>query len=115
VPFNVKIPRETAGATAGWVGEGLSKPVSRLAFDQVTIPWAKIAVIVVITCEACPLLGAERRDAGTRRDLIAAISQFIDQQFIDGSVAAVAGVHPGSINNTSPNIPSSGATVARGH
>ena len=48
VPFNIKIPRQTAGATANWVGEGLSKPVSRLVLDQVTLPWAKIAVICVI-------------------------------------------------------------------
>jgi HK97 family phage major capsid protein len=111
VPFNVKIPRETAGATAGWVGEGLSKPVSKLTFDQVTIPWAKIAVIVVITQELARF-SVPSAEMLVRDDLIAAISQFIDQQFIDGSVAAVAGVHPGSINNTSPNIPSSGATVA---
>src|SRR4029077_15455181 len=51
VPFNIKIPRQTAGATANWVGEGLSKPVSKLVFDQVTLPWAKIAVICVITHE----------------------------------------------------------------
>jgi HK97 family phage major capsid protein len=111
VPFNVKIPRQTAGASAGWVGEGLSKPVSKLTFDQVTVPWSKIAVIVVITQELARF-SVPSAEMLVRDDLIAAIAQFIDQQFIDGSVAAVAGVHPGSINNTSPNIPSSGATVA---
>ena len=45
----VKIPRQTAGVTANWVGEAQSKPVSSLAFDTVQIPFAKVAVIVVIT------------------------------------------------------------------
>jgi HK97 family phage major capsid protein len=110
VPFNVKIPRQTAGATSNWVGEGLSKPVSRLTFDQVTIPFAKIAVICVITQELARF-SQPSAEMLVRDDLVSSIAQFIDQQFIDGSVAAVAGLKPGSINNTSPNIPSSGYNV----
>jgi HK97 family phage major capsid protein len=111
VPFNIKIPRQTAGATANWVGEGLSKPVSRLSFDQVTVPFAKIAVICLITQELARF-SEPSAEMLVRDDLIATIAQFIDQQFIDGAVAAVAGLKPGSINNTSPNIPSSGSSVA---
>ncbi len=55
IPFNTKIPHQTAGATAGWVGEGLSKPVSKLALDTVTVPWAKVAMICVITQELARL------------------------------------------------------------
>ena len=111
VPFNVKIPRQTAGATANWVGEGLSKPVSNLQFDNVTVPWAKIAVICVITQELARFSSPDD-EMLVRDDRIATIAQFVDKQFIDAAVAAVAGVKPGSINNTSPNIPSSGYNVA---
>jgi HK97 family phage major capsid protein/HK97 family phage prohead protease len=111
IPFNVKIPRQTAGATAGWVGEGLSKPVSALAFDQVTVPFAKIAVIVVITQELARF-SSPSAEALIRDDLIAAIAQFIDQQLLDPTVTPSAGVRPGSITNGVSAIPSSGRTPA---
>ena len=38
VPFNVKVPRQTAGASAGWVGEGKPGPFSSLAFASMTSP-----------------------------------------------------------------------------
>ena len=73
VPFNIKIPRQTAGATANWVGEGLSKPVSKLVFDQVTLPWAKIAVICVITHELARFSNPSAEQL-VRDDLIATIA-----------------------------------------
>jgi len=110
VPFNIKIPRQTAGATANWVGEGLSKPVSNLQFDNVTVPWAKIAVICIITQELARFSNPDA-EMLVRDDLIATIAQFMDVQFIDGAVAPIANLKPGSINNASPNHPSTGSTV----
>jgi HK97 family phage major capsid protein len=111
VPFNVKIPRQTAGASAGWVGEGLSKPVSRLSFDDVTIPWAKIAVIVVITQELARF-STPAAEMLVRNDLIATIAEFIDKQLLDDTVTAIAGVRPASITNAAHKVPSTGSTVA---
>jgi HK97 family phage major capsid protein len=111
VPFNVKIPRQTAGASAGWVGEGASKPISSLAFDMITIPWAKIAVIVVITQELARF-SSPSAEMLVRDDLLASIAQFMDQQFIDPSITPVAGIRPGSITNGVTPIPSTGSTVA---
>lgn len=111
VPFNVKIPRQTAGATANWVGEGLSKPVSALAFDTVTVPWAKIAVIVVITQELARF-SSPSAEMLVRDDLIAAIAQFLDQQLLDPAVAPVAALKPGSITNGVVAIPAGPGTVA---
>lgn len=110
VPFNIKIPRQTAGASVGWVGEGMSKPVSKLDFDNVTLPWAKMAVIVVITAELARFSNPDA-EMLIRDDLIATIAAFMDQQFIDAAVTASA-IRPASINATSPNIPSTGSTVA---
>lgn len=98
VPFNIKIPRQTAGATANWVGEGLSKPVSKLVFDQVTLPWAKIAVICVITHELARFSNPSAEQL-VRDDLIATIAEFMDKQFIDPAVAAVPTLKPASITN----------------
>jgi HK97 family phage major capsid protein len=111
VPFNTKIPRQTAGASAGWVGEGLSKPVSRLSFDTVTIPWAKIAVIVIITQELARF-SQPSAEMLVRDDLIDSIAAFIDAQFLDPTVTPLTGLRPGSITNGVTPIPSSGRTVA---
>jgi hypothetical protein len=43
-----------------------------------------------------------------RRDMIAGIAQFLDQQFVDPAVAAVANVSPASITNGTVAIASSG-------
>lgn len=110
VPFNIKIPRQTAGATANWVGEGLSKPVSKLAFDDVTMPWAKVAVIVVITQELARF-STPSAEQLVRDDLIASIAQFLDSQLIDPAVAAVPGLKPASITNGVVPIPASPGNV----
>jgi HK97 family phage major capsid protein len=112
VPFNIKIPRQTAGVTAGWVGEGASKPVSKLAFDQITLPWAKMAVIVVISQELARF-STPSAEQLVRDDLIAAIAEFMDKQMLDDTVTASPGVRPASITNGATKIPSSGGTVGQ--
>ena len=110
VPFLVKIPRQTAGATAGWVGEGASKPVTAEAFDQLTVPWAKMAVICVITQELARFSNPAAEQL-VRDDLLKAIAEFMDKQLTDDTVTALAGIRPASITNGATKIPSSGGTV----
>lgn len=112
VPFNIKMPRHTSGSTVGWVGQGKSKPVSELAFDTVTLGFSKIAGIVVLT-EELVRLSNPSAEAVVRDDLIAAIAEFIDEQFIDPDVAAVSNVSPASVTNGVSAIPSTGATLAQ--
>jgi len=111
VPFNIKIPRQTAGSTANWVGEGLSKPVSSLAFDNVVLPWAKIAVIIVITQELARFSDPSA-EMLVRDDMIASIAQFMDEQMWNSTVTPTAGIRPGAITNGAHAIPSSGSTIA---
>ena len=111
VPFNVKIPAQTLGSTVGWVGEGKPKPVSKLGFATLTMAETKIAGIVVITDELARF-SSPSAEALVQSDLTAAIAQFIDMQFLDPSVAPVAGVHPGSITNGIVPIPASGTDSA---
>jgi HK97 family phage major capsid protein len=114
VPFNVSIPRQTAGAAAQWVGEGLSKPVNPLAFDRLSIPWAKMAVISVITEELARFSDPSAEQL-VRDDLVAAIAAYADQQFTDPTVAPSANLRPGSITNGTATqvlvVPSTGVTI----
>ena len=106
VPFNIKVPRQTAGASAGWVGEGAPKPLSKQAFDTITFDAYKAAVIVVIT-EELARFSNPSAEALIRQDLTAAIAEFLDRQFLDPAITATAGVRPASITNgVTPATPS---------
>jgi len=101
VPFNTKVPTQTAGGTYGWVGEAKPKPVTKLAFSSTSLGVSKAAGIIVLTRELV-MLSNPSAEALVRADMIAGIAQFLDQQFIDPAVAAVAGVNPASITNGAP-------------
>lgn len=112
IPFNVRMPRQTSGATAGWVGEGSPKPVSKLQFDTVSMPHAKVAVIVAITDELARM-STPSAEATVRQDLLETCAQFMDVNFLDPTIAASAGVSPGSITNGITGVDSTGSTVAQ--
>lgn len=101
VPFNTKVSGQTAGGTYGWVGEAKPKPVSKLAFSSTSLGIAKAAGIIVITQELARL-SSPSAEARVRDDMVKGIAQFLDAQFIDPAVAAVAGVNPASITNGAP-------------
>jgi HK97 family phage major capsid protein/HK97 family phage prohead protease len=101
VPFNTKVPTQTAGGTYGWVGEAKPKPVTKLAFSSTSLGVSKAAGIIVLTKELV-MLSNPSAEALVRADMIAGIAQFLDSQFIDPAVAAVAGVNPASITNGAP-------------
>jgi len=98
VPFNVKVPRQTADGTVAWVSEGAPKPVSALAFDTVSLGEYKMAQILVFTQELARN-SSPRAEETFRRAMIASMQKFMDAQFIDPAVAQVAGKNPASITN----------------
>jgi HK97 family phage major capsid protein/HK97 family phage prohead protease len=110
VPFMVKIPGQTAGSTVGWVGETKPKPVSELAFNMTQLTHATIAGIVVLS-EQLVRLSNPSAEALVQRDLTETVAQFMDQQFLDPSVAEVANVSPASILNGVTPVPASGTTA----
>lgn len=101
VPFNCKIPMQTAGGTYGWVGEAKPKPLTKLAFSSDTLGVTKVAGIIVLTDELVRFSNPSA-EALVRADMVAGIAAFLDTQFIDPAVAAVAGVNPASITNGAP-------------
>lgn len=105
VPFNVSIPIQTAGGAYGWVGQGAAKPVTKLAFSTDTLGMAKVAGIIVLTQELARV-SSPSAEALVRQDMVSGIARFLDQQFIDPAVAAVAQVSPASVTNGTVAIPS---------
>jgi HK97 family phage major capsid protein/HK97 family phage prohead protease len=111
VPFNIRIPRQTAGVSGSFVGEGQPKPVNALAFDNITLTWAKAAVIVVLTDELVRFSNPSA-EALVRADMLQGISTYLDRRFIDPSFAGVANVSPASITNGITPRQATGVTVA---
>ncbi|VDS07572.1 Phage capsid family protein [Paracoccus haematequi] len=110
VPFNIKVPRQTGGASASWVGEGAPKPVSSLAFDSITLGHTKVAGIVVMTEELVRFSNPAAEDI-VRRDLVETIGGLIDKDFVDPAKAAVSGVSPASITNGVTPVVASGTSA----
>lgn len=107
VPFNVRIAGQATGATAQWVGEGKAKPLTNPTYNEVNLGFAKIAAITVLTDELIRFSdpNAERL---VRDELVAAVIERADSDFIDPTRAGVAGVSPASITYGITGIPSSG-------
>jgi HK97 family phage major capsid protein/HK97 family phage prohead protease len=111
VPFNVSVAAQTGGGTYQWVGQGAPKPVGKLAFATVTLGITKCAGIIVIT-EELARTSTPSAEEVIKKDMIAGIAQYLDQQFIDPAVAAVAGVSPGSVTNGVTPITTAGTSPA---
>jgi len=111
VPFNVSVPIQTGGGTYKWVGQGAPKPVGSLAFATITLAISKAAGIIVITDELARNSSPSAEEV-IRNDMIRGIAEFLDGQFTNPAVAAVAGVSPASITNGQTPITSAGTSPA---
>jgi HK97 family phage major capsid protein len=110
VPFKIKVPKQTGGATVNWVGEGKVKPVSSMAFDSVSLDFSKIAGIIPLT-EELVRLSSPSAELLVRDDLAAAIVQFMDAEFVDPTNAATD-VSPASITYAATGTAATGTTAA---
>jgi HK97 family phage major capsid protein len=111
VPFNVSMPAQTAGGTYKWVGQGKLKPVTNAQYASVTLSFAKASGIIVLT-EELVRLSSPSAEAAVRDELVKGIVAFLDAQFVDSTVAAVANVNPASITNGVTGTAASAATMA---
>ena len=112
VPFLIRMPATAAGVSAAWVGQGLGKPLSSMDFDTVTLAQNKISCIVVLT-EELVRFSNPAAEAVVRQDMIDAISQYMDQQFIDPTVTVSGTVRPASITNGASSNTTTGSTIAQ--
>lgn len=111
VPFNIRVPRQTGGGSAAWVGEGAPKPVTAVAFDYVELKWTKLATIAVIT-EELARFSSPSAETIIRDTLAKAIIQQMDADFVDPANAGTANVKPASITNGVSAVASTGNTEA---
>ena len=111
VPFNISMPAQTAGGTYKWVGEGKLKPVTNAQFAAVTLGQFKASGIIVLT-EELVRSSAPSAELVVRNELRDGITRFLDLQFIDPAIAAVAAVNPASITNGVAGTAASGTTEA---
>ena len=98
VPFNVRIAGQNAPSSAYWVGQGQPVPMSKLGTMAITLGIAKAAGLVAIDDELVRS-SSPSAEMLVRNDLAKSIAQFLDQQFINPDIAAVANVSPASILN----------------
>jgi HK97 family phage major capsid protein len=113
VPFEARVPKESsAGFGGGWRGgPGGALPAIKTALDTLTLPQFAVGGIMVTTEELALL--TRPAHARTLRDLlVTGLARYLDSQFLDPSVTAVANVSPASITNGASQITSSGATAA---
>jgi HK97 family phage major capsid protein len=102
VPFNVRIGGQTSGGTAGWVGQGKAKPVTKFDFNATTVPFTKIAAIAVITQELARFSDPSAESL-VRDSLADCVIARADTDLFDSDLAAVANTSPaGLLNGVSP-------------
>lgn len=110
VPANVHIKGQDGAATAYWVGQSKSIPVTKADFSDVTLSRLKVAALAVISKEllrdSSPSAELLVRDA-----LVNASAQRVDQTFLSAN-AAVANVSPAGILNGLTAGTSAGNDVA---
>lgn len=107
VPFNIRIPAQTSGGSANWVGQGKAKPLTKFDFQSITFSFAKVAAIAVLTDELIRFSNPAA-DALVRNALAEAVVARLDTDFIIPSKAEAPGVSPASITNGITAIPSTG-------
>lgn len=111
VPFNVRITGQTSGATGYWVGQGQAKPLTRYGFGAQSLGYHKVATIIAITDELARF-SSPSAETLVRDELVAALRERLDIDFVDPTKAAVTGVSPASITNGVTNLNDTGATLA---
>ena len=77
-----------------------------------TLAAAKAGGIIVLIKELARAIRPRLAVAVTREEMIAGCAQFLDGQFVDPAVAAVANVSPASITNGAGNSASAGTSQA---
>lgn len=107
IPFNVRMGRQTSGGSGYWVGQGKAKPLTKFDFDEVTLRWAKVANIAVLTDDLVRFSNPSA-DFLVRQALADALRERMDVDFVDPDKAEVANVSPASITNGLVGITASG-------
>lgn len=107
VPFDVDLKSQLTGGQGYWVGEGKAKPLTQWTYGSQKLLPLKVATIAAITEELLKR-ATPQADSMIRDELVNALRERLDTDFIDPAKAAVAGISPASITNGVTPIPSTG-------
>ena len=110
IPFRVAMPGQTSGATGYWVGEAKDKPVTSFTTGTNRLDPLKVATIAVASMELVKN-SSPAADMLIRDELVKAIAERMDIDFIDPAKAAVPGISPASILNGITALTSSGTNA----
>jgi HK97 family phage major capsid protein/HK97 family phage prohead protease len=111
VPFNTRVSGFSSGTSAAWVGEGLPVLLSKGVSMTTSLTWSKLGALAVLTKEEIRFSNPSA-EAKVRDDLVAALVQKMDIDFVNPARVAVANVSPASVTwNTTP-IVATAATAA---
>jgi HK97 family phage prohead protease len=114
VPFYAPLGIQTGGGAGYWVGEGKGKGLTQFDYDKTNLAPLTVANIVVATnrllTHGSIAVGVQFRD-----QLVKALQERLDTDFIDPAKAASAGISPASITNgvTLPNASGTNADAVR--
>ncbi len=110
VPFNIKMPTQTAASVVGWVGEAQPKPATNPNFGTTKLGFSKVAGIVVLSDELVRFSNP-KADRLVRDDLVESTAEFVDSEFFDPTKAETD-ESPASVLNDVTAITSTGTDAA---
>lgn len=110
VPFNQKVSRMTSGHTGSWVGEALPSPVSKGAFDTVTLGKTKVGGTTYLSKELMMFAHVDAEGI-IRDDLVNAVVARADSTFVSTANAA-ANASPAGLLQGLSAIAASGTGTA---
>jgi HK97 family phage major capsid protein/HK97 family phage prohead protease len=98
VPFNIKVPVQTSGGTAQWVGDGKPKPLTKFDFEQMTLAFNKVAAIAVIS-EELIRHSSPSAELMVRNSLGDSVIARLDTDIVNPAITEVVGTRPPSFTN----------------
>lgn len=107
VPFDVDLKSQLTGGQGYWVGEGQAKPLTQWTYGSTKLLPLKVATIAAITEELLKR-ATPQADAMIRDELVSALRERLDTDFVDPAKAAVANISPASITNGVTPLTSTG-------
>lgn len=112
-PLNVQIPRQTSGSSVSWTGQGAPVQANPLSFDLISLPVTKVSGIIGLSNELVRLSDPSATVL-IRNELGSAVSEFLDDAFLNPEYAAVTDVSPASITNAAgTQVASTGTTATQ--
>lgn len=109
--FNTRTHKETAPASAGWVGDGYPIPVSKIGLGTTSLELTKIGGICIFTRESVADASRASLD-NINRALLNTVGRYTDVALLDPAISAVVGKNPASITSGVTPIASTGSTEA---